>query len=91
MNYTYMTFYNFILLEQNNKLYIVDELENFYYDSQDFDNCLENMTNKIKNIVKDQELYLECEIRGRYEIVSDVLDKILEKQHKKNIEKGIRI
>lgn len=79
-NQIYQSFYHFNLLEQNNRIYVVDEFEEFYYDGQDFDNCLEDITSSFRKIIKDKELYLDCDCPGRWEIVSDELEKLLNKE-----------
>ncbi len=81
-NYIYQSFYNFHLLEHDNHLYVVDDFEEFYYGGQDFDNCLEDMESSFKRIINDNELYLECEIIGRWEIVSNKLQKIMNQNNK---------
>lgn len=68
-NYTYRGFYNLALQKDGEKYIIVDEFEEFYYGSQDFDNLLEFLTSDLRKLFKDDELYLECECPGRWEIV----------------------
>ena len=86
MNNTYQGFYNFHLVEEDNKFYIVDENEEFYYGGQDFDNCLESIEESLKTILNDKALYLECEIPARWIIVSDKLNVLIN-----NCERNMKI
>lgn len=69
MNYIYQGFYDFTLQEEDGKYYIIDKFEEFDYGSQDFDNCLEFLENKLKKIFNNKNLYLEEEFIGRWIIV----------------------
>ncbi len=68
-NYTYQGFYDLVLQRNGESYIIVDEFENFYYGGQDFDNALEFLTSDLRKLFKDDELFLECECPGRWEIV----------------------
>jgi len=81
LNDTYQGYYHFTLLEQNNRIYVVDEFENFYYGGQDFDNCLEDMTERFQKILNDKDLYLDCEIPARWEIASYKLNELIYKDN----------
>ncbi len=67
-NYTYQGFYNLIVQKHGESYIIVDEFEEFYYGSQDFDNLLEDLTSDLKKLFENDSLYLECECPGRWEI-----------------------
>ena len=72
VNYIYQGFYNFKLQVVNayiDRYCIIDEFEEFDYGSQDFDNCLEFLENKLKKVFNDDNLYLEEEVKGRWNIV----------------------
>lgn len=72
VNYIYQGFYNFKLQVVNSyidRYCIIDEFEEFDYGSQDFDNCLEFLENKLKKVFNDDNLYLEEEVKGRWNIV----------------------
>ncbi|MBO5475558.1 MAG: hypothetical protein J5982_03510 [Bacilli bacterium] len=67
-NNIYQGFYH-LTLQRNGKNYIiVDDFEEFYYGSQDFDNLLEDLTSDLKKLFKNDSLYLECECPGRWGI-----------------------
>lgn len=67
-NYIYQGFYNLKVQKQGENCYIVDEFEEFYYGSQDFDNLLEDLTADLKKLFRNDSLYLECECPGRWVI-----------------------
>lgn len=69
-NYTYQGFYNLEVQKQGESYFIIDEFEEFYYGSQDFDNLLEDLTEDLKKLFKNDSLYLECECLRRWVIAS---------------------
>ena len=71
-NYIYQGFYKFKLQTVNayiDRYCIIDEYEEFDYGSQDFDNCLDFLQDKLRNAFNDNDLYLEEEVKGRWNIV----------------------
>ncbi len=69
-NNIYQGFYHLTLQRRDKEYIIVDEFEEFYYGSQDFDNLLEDLTEDLKKLFKNDSLYLECECPGRWVVVS---------------------
>lgn len=67
-NYIYQGFYNLRVEKHGIDYVIIDDFEEFYYGSHDFDNLLEDLTSDLKKIFKKDSLYLDCECPGRWEI-----------------------
>lgn len=71
-NCVYQGFYKFKLQVVNayiDRYCIVDEFEEFDYGSQDFDNCLDFLQDELRKVFNDNTLYLEEEVKGRWNLV----------------------